>query len=144
MSELEWMPVVESAALALGAAAGTGIWMDARNGILALARRAGRDEAGTAELLDETDARVRTADAAAEQDRVRERAARDWQVRLDDLFRRTDGASEDLFAWTAEVTGRLPADQRRWVQHITASAQGATAQGVMFGDIVNHPGPAAP
>ena len=37
-----------------------------------------------------------------------------------------------------EIRRRLPAARASWVQNITATASGATAQGAMFGNVINY------
>lgn len=142
MTGFELLPVVEAAAVALGTAAGTGIWADARAGLVALLGRGGHDEQETAGLLDETDTAVRAA-PAAERDRVRAETVRDWQVRLRDLARRSPDIGEDLAGWVARVQRQAP-PARQINQNVTASASGAVAQGALFGDVVNHAWPVDP
>lgn len=137
MMGIELVPVVEAAAVALAAAAGTGVWNDARTGVMKLFRRGGHDERDTIELLDETDTAVRAAEPH-EQDHVRQDMTRDWQVRLRDLVRQHPEIATELRDWAQQVHGGLPRAQQQWVQNITASGIGANAQGVMFGNIINH------
>jgi hypothetical protein len=49
---------------------------------------------------------------------------------------------EELSAWAEQVRAQLPAAQASWVQNITATASGATAQGAMFGNVINYYGDA--
>lgn len=64
-----------------------------------------------------------------------------WETRLRDLLADHPELAPEL----AEIIGQLRAENTRaaqhFEQHITAEGQGSTAQGAMFGDIINHPGP---
>jgi len=135
--------VFQAAAIALATAAGTGVFADARTGILGLFRRGGRDERETAQLLDDMDAAAR--EVGPERcDEVRADLARDWQVRLADLVRRNPELVDDVLAWVRETEGRLPAAQQPLLQNVVAAAPGAVAQGVQQGTIVNHHYAASP
>jgi hypothetical protein len=135
--------VIQAAAIALATAAGTGVFADARTGILALFRRGRRDERETAQLLDDTDATAREV-GPERRDEVRADLARDWQVRLADLVRRNPELVDDVLAWVRETEGRLPAAQQPLLQNVVAAAPGAVAQGVQQGTIVNHHYAASP
>ena len=135
--------VIQAAVIALATAAGTGVFADARTGILALFRRGGRDERETAQLLDDTDAAAREV-GPERRDEVRADLARDWQVRLADLVRRNPELVDDVLAWVRETEGRLPAAQQPLLQNVVAAAPGAVAQGVQQGTIVNHHYAASP
>jgi hypothetical protein len=64
-----------------------------------------------------------------------------WEGRLRELLAEDPGAQEELHAIVADIKRQEP--QRPHIeQSISASAQGAFAQGVMFGNIINHSGPA--
>ena len=75
----------------------------------------------------------------AEHEAVRQRLLSIWQTRLIDLVEEDPTAAETLRSLRDELRSRLPVAQQQWVQTITSSASGATAQGVMFGNIINHP-----
>jgi hypothetical protein len=49
-----------------------------------------------------------------------------WRTRLADLLEEDPAAAERLRGPVDELRERLPVTQRQWVQHITASAGGAT------------------
>jgi hypothetical protein len=67
-----------------------------------------------------------------------------WAGRLRDLLAEDPEAIADVRELLAELRQHTSARPQA-VQNITASAQGASAQGAMFGNIVNHAGmPGAP
>jgi hypothetical protein len=74
----------------------------------------------------------------AERDEVRARLLPAWQVWLADLLEEFPEAHEELAAWAERVRAQLPAAHASWVQNITATASGATAQGAMFGNVINY------
>jgi hypothetical protein len=66
-----------------------------------------------------------------------------WEGRLRDLLAEHPEVAKELRDMLEEIrrqTSRLP----QAVQTITASAPGATAQGAMFGDVINHGDPLRP
>jgi hypothetical protein len=125
---IEWVPMVDSALVALGAAAGAGAWAQARSGIVALFRRHARDTTAIEEQLTADRDRLARGDAAT---------VDAWRARLTELLQERPEAVAELRDWESRQT-------QQNVQHITASAPNATAQGVMFGTIVNHHAPPAP
>jgi hypothetical protein len=72
-----------------------------------------------------------------------------WEGRLRDLLAEDPAAAAELRALVTEIR-RSPPQEIHAEQNITSSASGATSQGVMFGNIINHsdvpraPAPAAP
>lgn len=64
-----------------------------------------------------------------------------WETRLRDLL----AGHPELAPELREIVGQLREENARVTQHveqrITAEGQGSTAQGAMFGNIINHPGP---
>ncbi|TDB81056.1 hypothetical protein [Micromonospora sp. KC721] len=142
--DTDWLvQLATSGATTLVGAAATDAWQQAR---LGFARLLGRGDAGRQELvtarLDRLASAVEQADAA-ERDLVRQQLLPAWQARLADLLEEDPAAAATLSGLRDELQSQLPAVQRQWVQHITASAAGATAQGVMFGNIINQPAPPA-
>ncbi|MEO3927400.1 hypothetical protein ABGB07_26540 [Micromonosporaceae bacterium B7E4] len=75
---------------------------------------------------------------------MRERLLVAWQARLVDLMEEDPTAAEAVRLLSGELQAKLPAARQQWIQNVTAAAPGATAQGVMFGNIVNHPAPGEP
>ncbi len=63
-----------------------------------------------------------------------------WEGRLRELLAEDPGAEAGLQAIVADIR-RQDARGLHIVQSINASAQGASAQGAMFGNIINHGGP---
>ncbi|MFI5937395.1 hypothetical protein [Actinoplanes sp. NPDC051494] len=131
---MELQTVIESAALALAAAAGTSAWADARKGVVALFGRFGRDPQ---QQLDADAGIIAEAVGTQGEAAARAKVSRAWQERLTELAAGTPDAAEGIRALGERITGPN-------VQHITASAPNATAQGVMFGSIVNHQAPPPP
>ncbi|MGN9805598.1 hypothetical protein [Micromonospora sp. L32] len=130
-----------SAATTLVAAAATDAWRSARSGF---ARLLGRGDPHAEEVagrrLDALADEV--VDAPADQrEEVRQQALATWQVRLSDLLEERPEDAEPMLVLLEEVQTRLPPVQQQGVQHITAAAPGSFAQGVMFGNVVNHPVP---
>lgn len=126
-------------ALVLVQAAATDVWQLARTGFARLLGRGDRAREAVAERrLDALAAEVEQA-LPAQRDEVRRRLLPAWQTRLADLVEEDPAAADALQVLRDELLTRLPTPQQQWVQNITASAVGATAQGVMFGNIINHP-----
>jgi dsRNA-specific ribonuclease len=126
-----------SGATTLIGAAATDAWQQARAGFARLLGRGDADkQALAARRLDALTAAV---SEAAEPDKVREQMLPVWQTRLTDLLEEDPAAADLLRALRDELQERLPAPQQQWVQNVTASAPGAVAQGVVFGNIHNHP-----
>ncbi|MFG1954828.1 hypothetical protein [Micromonospora sp. NPDC048830] len=129
-------------ALVLVQAAATDVWQLARAGFTRLLGRGDREREAVAERrLDALAAEVEQA-LPAQRDEVRRRLLPAWQTRLGDLMEEDPAAADALQVLRDELLARLPAPQQQWVQNITASAPRATAQGAMFGNIINHPNPA--
>lgn len=63
-----------------------------------------------------------------------------WETRLRDLLAAHPEARYELEALLREIR-RQPAGETTIEQHITASGQNSTAQGVIGGTITNHPFP---
>lgn len=110
MSGVEWLSVVQSAATALAAAAGTTAWHDARTGMLSMFGRAGGDEQAVGRQLDRSETAVREAPATDQeaQDRVREHVRVQWEARLGDLADAHPTVVDELRQWTRSVRQRLP------------------------------------
>jgi hypothetical protein len=126
------------AATVVGAMA-TDAWQAARTKVAGLL---GRGDDSRRELAETRLERAAAEVEIAEPDRreeVRERIAAAWQVRLVDLLEEHPEAEAELRRVIEDLSSRLPPAQQSWVQHITASGQGSVAQGVMFGNIINHP-----
>ncbi|MCW3819718.1 hypothetical protein ONA91_35305 [Micromonospora sp. DR5-3] len=141
MGWLEQLGMTGAAALVQAAA--TEVWQLARSGFTRLFGGGDREREAVAERrLDALAAEVEQA-PSSQRDQVRQRLLPAWQTRLADLIEEDPAAADALQALRNEVLARLPAPQQQWVQNITASASGATAQGVMFGNIINHPNPPA-
>jgi hypothetical protein len=138
---VEWLaPIAVAGGTTLVTAIATEAWNTARNGIAKLFAHAGeRRKALVSDWLDGDAAAVEAADENS-REQVRQRLAVTWQTRLADLLAEYPEAAEELRSLTSQVQAALPAPQQQYIQNITASAQGATAQGVMFGNIINHSG----
>ncbi|MBB6550089.1 hypothetical protein [Nonomuraea rubra] len=120
------------------AAMATDAWQSARTRAAALLGRGDEEQRELAETrLERAAAEVEAADPG-DRDEVRRRIAAAWQVRLMDLVEAHPETEAELRRVIEELSGRLPAAQQSWVQHITAEGQGSVAQGVMFGNIINH------
>jgi hypothetical protein len=120
-------------------AAATEAWELARSGFARLLGRGDQErEAIVARRLDALASEVEQS-PIEQRDELRQRLLPAWQTRLADLIEENPAAADALRNLRDELLTRLPASQQQWVQNITASAPGATAQGVMFGNIVNHP-----
>ncbi|WP_248812143.1 hypothetical protein [Frankia sp. AgPm24] len=113
----EWIvPLAASGSGALVAAAATDAWTSAREGAVRLFARVGRRREELAgEWLDE-DAAAVEAVSGAERERVRERLAAVWGVRLADLLAEFPEAAEELRGWVEQTRAALPAAERSWVQ----------------------------
>ncbi|MFF4020606.1 hypothetical protein [Streptomyces sp. NPDC001843] len=126
--------LVQTGGAAIVAAMVTDAWQAARVRTVRLFQRGGRDPQEIEAQLDRSVARVtREGTEAARVDQVTR-----WRDDLEDLLSESPEVSNDLRALVREVKAQLPPVQQQWVQHITASAGGATSQGVMFGNIINH------
>ncbi len=147
----EWQPIskeqplieavaelaMTGAATVVGAMA-TDAWQSAKTRAAALLGRGDEERRDLAEArLERAAAEVEAADPA-HRDEARQRVTAAWQVRLVDLLEDHPEAEAELRRMIEELSGRLPAAQQSWVQHISAKGQGSVAQGVMFGDIINH------
>ena len=136
--------ILTTAAATLVAAATTDVWQQVRNGFARLLGRGdhGQEMAATRRL----DALATAVEQASPDKRaeVRQQLQADWGVRLADLIEDDPAVAYSLRSLVDQVRAQLPAPQQQWVQNITASAAGATAQGVMFGgSIINHADPSA-
>lgn len=140
--DLGWLMQLGAAGAAvLVQAAATDVWQVARAGFVRLFGRGDRARKAVAERrLDALAAEVEKA-PPAQRDEVRQRLLPTWQTRLTDLLEDDPATADALRVLCDQLRARLPAPQQQWVQSITASAPGATAQGVMFGNIINHPHP---
>jgi hypothetical protein len=140
---VEWIAAAAAAGgTALIGAAATDAWQTARDGVVKLFSRGGRRRAELVRDHLEGDAAVIEAAGPGERDGVRVRLLPEWQVRLADLLEEFPDARDELSEWAEQVRARLPAAQASWVQNITAAAPGATAQGAMFGNVINYHGDA--
>ncbi|MEV4830584.1 hypothetical protein AB0K25_19965 [Micromonospora sp. NPDC049257] len=124
---------------ALVQSAATDAWHSARLGFTRLL--------GRGDLKRETVARRRLDALAAEveralpahRDEVRCRLLPVWQTRLADLIEEDPAAGAAVRTLRDELLAALPTSQQQWVQqYVNATAAGATAQGVMFGNIINY------
>ncbi len=140
---VEW---IEAAAAtggtALIGAAATDAWQTARDGVVKLFARAGKRRAELVRDRLEQDVVVIAAASPGKRDEARMRLLPKWQVRLADLLEEFPDTREELSAWAEQVRAQLPAAQASWVQTVTAAAPGATAQGAMFGNVINYYGDA--
>lgn len=138
---MDWLAqLATSGATTLVGAAATDAWQHARDGFARLLGRGREDREAVAERrLQALAAEVERA-PLDERAGLRQRLLPAWQTRLADLLEEDPAAAELLRGLVDEVRERLPSVQQQWVQHITATACGAVAQGVMFGKIINHPG----
>ncbi|MCM9078014.1 hypothetical protein ACFCZ1_15105 [Streptomyces sp. NPDC056224] len=132
----EALNLVQAGGAAIVAAMVTDAWHTARTRTVQLFQRRGRNPREIEAQLDRSAARVRREGTEA----AREGAVVRWRDDLEDLLSEYPDAADDLQALVREVEPQLPPVQQQWVQKITASAAGATAQGAMFGSIINHPG----
>ncbi|MFJ1871089.1 hypothetical protein [Streptomyces chartreusis] len=135
-------PLVLAAASAVVTAMATDGWQQARAAVVKLWQRGRPDHLPAIEAdLDDTHAEVATARAAGDGP-AEEGLVSDWQRKL----RRLLEADPDLRIELRQVLDNeliplLPAGEQARVQNIqniTASAQGATAQGAMFGNVINY------
>jgi hypothetical protein len=142
---VEWIAAAAAAGgTALIGAAATDAWQTARDGVVKLFARGGKRRAELVRDRLDRDVAVIEEAGPGERDEVRARLLPGWQVRLADLLEEFPDAREELSAWAEQVRAQLPAAQASWVQNITAAAPGATAQGAMFGNVVNYYGDAPP
>ena len=140
----EWLlALAKSGATTLVGAAATDVWQQARAGFARLFGRGdAQREALAASRLDALAVAVEQAGGpGTELDAVRQRQQAVWETRLGDLLEEDPEVAQALRRLCAELLPQLPAAQQQWLQHITASAPGASAQGVMFGNLINHPAP---
>ena len=142
---VEWITAAaEAGGTALIGAAATDAWQTARNGMVKLFARGGKRRAELARDRLDRDVAVIEAAGPGERDEVRARLLPGWQVRLADLLEEFPDARDEMVAWAEQVRAQLPTAEASWVQNITAAAPGATAQGAMFGNVVNYYGDAPP
>jgi hypothetical protein len=140
---VEWIAAAAAAGgTALIGAAATDAWQTARDGVVKLFARGGKRRAELVRDRLDRDVAVIEAAGPGERDEVRAQLLPGWQVRLADLLEEFPDAREELRAWAEQVRAQLPAAQASWVQNITATASGATAQGAMFGNVINYYGDA--
>lgn len=135
------MQLATSGATTLIGAAATDVWQQAREGFARLFAR-GDEEKETLAVrrLDALAAAVEQAPASDPED-VRQKLLTQWQTRLIDLIEEQPDTAEALRSLRDDLQAKLPPAQQQWVQNVTATATGAVAQGVMFGNIINHPAP---
>ena len=135
-------PLELAAASAVVTAMATDGWQQARAAVARLWRRSHPDHVPAIETdLDDTHAEVVAARAAGDRAAEEELVA-DWQRKL----RRLIDADPDLGielrrVLDEELAPLLSADEQAHIQNIqniTASAPGATAQGAMFGNVINY------
>jgi hypothetical protein len=135
-------PLVLAAATAVVTAMSTDGWQQAREVVVKLWRRGRPDHLPAIEAdLDDTRAEVVTAredgDSSAE-----EALVADWQRKLRRLLNTDPQLGAELQRVLDEqLTPLLPAAAQADVhniQNVTASAPGATAQGAMFGNVINY------
>jgi hypothetical protein len=139
-------PLELAAASAVVSALATDGWQQARDAVVRLWRRARPAHVAAIESdLDDTRAELTDAPGeAAEQGLVA-----DWERKLRRLVAADPSVALELRrVLDEELTPLLPSAEQeriRVVQNITADAPGAVAQGVAFGNLINHgqgPGPA--
>ena len=135
-------PLVLAAASAVVTAMATDGWQQARAAMVKLWRRSRPEHVPAIETdLDDTHAEVIVArkahDRAAEEELVA-----DWQRKLRRLLTADpDLAIELQRVLREELVPLLSASEQarlQNIQNITASAPGATAQGAMFGNVINY------
>ncbi len=125
-----------SGAAALVAAAATDAWQSARDRFV---RLLGRGDPVREEVMGRRlDALASEIEEAEDRAVTRQRLLPIWQTRLSDLIEEHPELAPQVERLSEDLRAVLPDPQRHWVQHITAAAPGATAQGVMFGSIINH------
>jgi hypothetical protein len=139
--------LVLAAATALVTAMTTDGWQQARSAIVSLWRRHRPDHAPAIEAdVDATHAELVAAREAGSTAAADELVA-DWKRRLRRLLESDPALEAELRRVLDEELMPVlpPSDQARVqnIQHITASAPGAVAQGVMYGNIINHGTPRA-
>jgi hypothetical protein len=144
-TDMDWLAqLAASGATTLVGAAATDAWQYGRDGFARLLGRGHQDREAVAERrLQALAAEVERA-PVGERAELRQRLLPAWQTRLADLLEEDPAVAELLRGLVDELRERLPSVQQQWVQHVTASADGAVAQGVMFGNIINHPGRTSP
>lgn len=133
-------PLVLAAGTAVINAMATDGWEQARAAVVRLWRRVHPErvpaiEAELEEVRGEVVAARQAGDAAVETE-----LAADWQRKLKRLLAADPGQIAELRrVLDEELTPLLPEKERvHIVQNITASAPDASAQGVMFGNLINH------
>jgi hypothetical protein len=143
----EWITsLAATGGATLVAAAATDAWQHAKAGFARLFGRGDRArEVAAARRLDTLASEVEQV-PPAQRAELLQRLRDDWRVRLADLIEDDPTIAEALRPLVEQIRALLPAPQQQWVvqQTVTASAQGATAQGVVGGSIINHPTPAVP
>jgi hypothetical protein len=140
-------PLVLAAASAVVTAMATDGWQQAREAVGGLWRRSRPGHVPAIETdLDETRAEVIAARAVGDC-AVEEGLVADWERKLRRLLDADPSLGIELRRVLDEELAPLltPGEQARLmnVQDITASAPGATAQGAMFGNIINYGGRSA-
>jgi hypothetical protein len=135
-------PLVLAAASAVVTAMATDGWQQAREAVVRLWRQSRPNHVPAIETdLDETRAEVMAARTAG--DRAAEAGlVADWERKLRRLLDADPALGSELRrVLDEELAPLLPAGGQaglRNIQNITASAPGATAQGAMFGNVINH------
>lgn len=139
---MDWLlSLASSGATTLVGAAATDAWQYAKAGFVRLFGRGDDErEAVARRRLDALAAEIEREPEEQRSER-RQELLPAWQTRLGDLLEEDGDTAVPLRTLLEELQQRLPAAQLQWVQHITASGSGSVAQGVMFGNIVNHAGP---
>jgi hypothetical protein len=137
-----------AAATAVVSALATDSWQQVRDAVVRLWRRARPDHAAAVESdLGDTRSEL-TAIRDAGDSSAEEGLVADWQRRLRRLLAADPALETELQRiLDQEITPLLSAAEQervRIVQNVTASAPGALAQGVMFGNIINHRNAASP
>lgn len=135
-------PLVLAAGTAVISAMATDGWEHARAAVVGLWRRARPDHVPAIEAeLEQVRGEVVAARQAGDHTVETELAA-DWQRKLRRLLTADPRQGAELARiLDEELTPLLPVGERervQYIQNITASAPGASAQGVMFGNLINH------
>ncbi|MFV2019348.1 hypothetical protein [Micromonospora sp. LOL_023] len=135
----EWLlALAATGATTLVGAAATDAWTMARDGfvrVLGLGDRRQREL--IEQRLDHTASEVALVEGP-DRGAVLQAQLIAWQTRLTDLLQERPELADDLRALIVQVQSGLPSERAQWVQQISASAPGATAQGAMFGNVINH------
>jgi hypothetical protein len=135
-------PLVLAAASAVVTAMATDGWQQAREAVVRLWRQNRPGHVSTIETeLEETRAEVIAARSAGDR-AAEEGLVADWQRKLQRLLNvNPDLGIELRQVVDEELAPLMPADEQarlKNIQNITASAPGATAQGAMFGNVINY------